>query len=375
VALIPRQTSASDDETEGTQHAADDSVKLIAVVVALVGCASSPRATCGDGWASLSRDRAVPRIGLDPRGFGIIDRVQIRGVDDRLATTLRGELETKPGMQIDEAPLVHDLRRLWKLGVIEDASVTLDAGEVTFVLTPRQSITRVVRKGGDALAQSRFRQLEATPFEPSRIRRMAEALQESYVREGRLDAQVEARQRVHAAGVDVCVATNPGPRVTIGKLDFPGAKAVTKQTLLAALHGKEANVNRVGGAFDEAALAFDEIYLQVEYWERGHLDVKIGKPTLKRRGKRLEVAIPIDEGPSYRLGTIASPIAVPLRSGAVFRRSEIVKAMDVMRAKLPLDNIYPQTTLDKAARRVDINFTVEWRYPWDALRFWLQQSR
>lgn len=304
-----------------------------------------------------------------------IERVQITGVDDRLARVLRAELRTRPGISLTDAPLADDLRRLWKLGVIEDASIVVDDGEVTFALTPRQTITRVVRKGGDALAQSRFRQLEATPFEPSRIRRMAEALQESYVRGGRLDAHVEARQRVHATGVDVCVATNPGPRVTIGRLEFPGAKSIPEKTLRAKLHGKEANVNRVGGAFDEAALAFDEIYLQAEYWERGHLDVKVGKPAVKRRGKRLHVAIPIDEGPSYRLGTISAPIEVPLRSGDVVRRSSIMKAIEVLSQKLGATSVSPQTTVDRDARRVDIYFDVEWRYPWDALRFWLSRSR
>ncbi len=299
-----------------------------------------------------------------------IDHVDIAGVDARLAETLRTELQTRAGMVLEHAPLREDLRRLWKLGVIEDASITADEGVVTFVLTARRTITNVVRKGGDKLAQSRFHRLEAAPFEPSRIRRIAEALQQSYVREGHLDAQVEARQRTHATGIEVCVATNPGPRVTIAKLEFPGAKAVPAKTLLAALHGKEAKVNRPGGSLDEAALAFDEVYLQVEYWERGHLDVRIGKPEVSRRGTRVHVAIPIDEGPSYRLGRITAPIPVPLRSGDRFRRSQVVKAIEHLQTKLPVSNVYPQTTIDKDARTVDITFSFEWRHAWDALRFW-----
>jgi len=310
-----------------------------------------------------------------PRAATTIDRVYITGVDERLAATLRMELATKPGTPLVEAPLAEDLRRLWKLGVIEDASVVVGNGEVTFALSPRPTITSVVRKGGDALAQQRFRQLVATPFEPSRIRRMTEALQESYVREGRLDARVEARHRAHPTGVDVCVAANPGPRITIAKLEFPGSKAVPKQQLLSVLHGKDANVNRVGGAFDEAALEFDNLFLLNEYWERGHLDAKVGKPTVKRRGKRLHVAIPIDEGPRYRIGTIDAPVAVPLRSGDLFRRSKVVEATEKIRTSLAPYNVYPSTHVDKATRRVDITFEVEWRFPWDALRFWLSRSR
>ena len=351
-------------------------VKLLAVSAALMGCASSPRATCGEGWASLSREQVPPRaMDVVPRDATTIERVTITGVDERLAATLRVELATKPGTPLAEAPLAEDLRRLWKLGVIADASVVVGAGEVTFALSPRPTITNVVRKGGDTLAQQRFRQLEATPFEPSRIHRMTEALQESYVREGRLDAHVEARQRAHSTGVDVCVAANPGPRITIAKLEFPGAKAVSKKTLLGALHGKDANVNRVGGAFDEAALEFDNLFLLNEYWERGHLDAKVGRPTVKRRGKRLHVAIPIDEGPRYRIGTIDAPVAVPLRSGVVFQRSKVVEATEKIRTALAPYNVYPSTHIDQDTRRVDISFVLEWRFPWDALRFWLSRSR
>jgi outer membrane protein assembly factor BamA len=375
VTAIPRQTLASSEKTEGTPRAAHARVKLLAVVAALSGCAASPRATCGAGWASLSREGAPRITGIQKRDHTTIERVQIRGVSDRLAAALRIELQTKPGTTLLDAPLGDDLRRLWKLGVIEDASVAFDRGEVTFVLTPRQTITNVVRKGGDALAQSRFRQLEAAPFEPARIRRMTEALQQSYVREGRLDAQVEARQRPHATGVDVCVALNPGPKVTIAKLDFPGVKSLPKKKLLEALHGKEANVNRVGGAFDEAALEFDELFLQVEFFEVGHIDAKIGKPSVKRHGTRLHVAIPIDEGPMYRLGTIDAPMRVPLRTGAVFRRSDMVKAVELIQQKLNPYNVYPSTQIDKTTHRIDVAFELEWRYPWDALRFWLSRSR
>jgi len=351
-------------------------VKSLAVVAALAGCASSPtRVQCGEGWAGLSRDRGVPKLDVQPREVITIERVRITGVDERLAATLRTELATKPGATLDDAPIGDDLRRLWKLGVIEDASVAIDGGEITFELSPRRAIMKVVRKGGDALAQSRFRRLEGTPFEPSRVRRMAEALQESYLREGRLDAQVEAKQREHATGVDVCVAANPGARITIAKLEFPGAKSVTKKALLDAMHGKESKVNRVGGAFDATAIEMDEWLLQAEFWEHGHLDVKIGKPTVKRRGSRLDVAIPIDEGPRYRIGTIDTPIAIPLRSGDLFRRSRVVAAVQAIEKAGNPTHVYPQTHVDKDALRVDITFDIEWRYPWDALRFWLSRSR
>lgn len=350
-------------------------MKVLAVV-ALAGCASSSPspAVCGGGWAPLSTEHAhVAAPDLEARDATTITAVRIAGIDAALAVTLRRELATKPGDLLVDAPLADDLRRLWKLGVIEDARVTLEGDAVTFVLTPRPTITHVVRKGGDALAQSRFRQLASTPFEPSRIRRMAAALEESYLRAGRLDARVEARHRVHAGGVDVCIATNPGKRITIASLEFPGAKAVPGTKLRQVLRGKEANVNRVGGTFDESALAADEIYLQLELWERGFADARVGVPIVKRRRGKLDVAIPIEEGPRYRIGTVTSPIPVPLQTGAVFSRTSIVTARDQLQKLLGVD-VSPATHVDREAMTVDVTFEVNWRWPWDALRFWSWHS-
>jgi outer membrane protein assembly factor BamA len=163
-------------------------------------------------------------------------------------------------------------------------------------------------------------------------------------------------------------------RITIAKLEFPGAKAISQAKLRATLNGKEANVNRVGGTFDEAALAFDEIFLQVELWNRGFAEAKIGKPRVVRRGRKIELAIPIEEGPRYRIGRVEAPLAVSLRPGAVFTRTEIVAAMTYLQEQLGT-TVFPATHLDPATQRIDVTFQVDWRYPWDPLRFWLSRSR
>jgi outer membrane protein assembly factor BamA len=102
-------------------------VKLLAVAVALAGCASS-RAVCGDGWAALSTEHAhVVATGVTRRDATTIAAVRIAGVDDRVAAMLRRELATRPGDVLLDAPIPDDLRRLWKLGVLDDMRVTARA--------------------------------------------------------------------------------------------------------------------------------------------------------------------------------------------------------------------------------------------------------
>jgi outer membrane protein insertion porin family len=352
-------------------------VRRLIVLALLSGCATHashpvvPR--CGDGWSSLTVTHAPEaHVTIEAKSTTPIEHVSIAGVDANLADHLRHELATKPGMTTSDAPIGDDIRRLWKLGVVSDVAVEQHGGDLVFVLAPRPVIHNVVRKGGDALAQARFRQLEATTFEPSRVQRMAEALRESYLREGRLDARVEARHRTHATGVDVCVELDPGPRVTIGKVEFPGRKALPKKTLIAAMQSKK--LNHVGGTYDEDLLQMDVLYISALYWDRGFADVHVHEAKLERRGKQLELSIPIDEGPIYHLGkiTVDLPVRLPIKRGDLFSRTKIADARDLIEKFDPrLYSVLPMTHIDKEARTIDIEFQLEWRWSWDALRAWL----
>jgi outer membrane protein insertion porin family len=315
---------------------------------------------------------------VEARDGTLIERVEIAGLEPHFAATLHRELATKPGTPVVDAPIGDDLRRLWRLGVISDASVEVHDGTVTFHLAPRPAIRSVVSQGGDRLAQARFRQLEDTTFEPARVQRMAEALEESYVRDGRLDARVEARQRVHPQGVDVCVGIVPGPRITIGKVEFPGRTAIPATELVKAMQSKK--LNHVGGTFDEAVLDMDVLYMQVLYWDRGYADVKIFPPKIERKGKHLQLAIPIEEGPVYRMGSISAnwPIPMPagIKTGDVFSRQKIVDLRDAIEKLHPgIYLVLPITHADREARTIDIVFEIEWRVPWDAWRPWSSRVR
>ncbi len=354
-------------------------MKSLVVVAGLLltGCATrAPRPTCGIGWSPLTVERAPERHVTIDRPDTAIDHVEIAGVDRHLADTLRRELQVKPGMTISDAPIGDDIRRLWKLGVVADIAVELRGATLTYVVEPRPTIASVVPLGGDTLAQARFRRLAATSFEPARVRRMTEALRESYIRDGRLDAKVEAKHRVRPNGVEVCVALDPGPRITIAKLRFPGSKAIPEKTLAATMYSKK--VNHVGGTYDESALEYDKLYILAAYWDRGYANVAVREPKVQRRGKKLEVSLPIDEGPLFHLGGITATHGLPVplvKRGDLFSRTQVATAREQLE-KLPgVYTVLPLTRVDLEARTIDVNFAIEWRWPWDALRAWLSRSR
>src|SRR5688572_23973499 len=138
VARVPRQTVActASARAHEVQRSRAEMKSVVVAIALLAGCATraAPRASCGVGWSALTVDKTPEaRSGVEIKNATMIERVEIAGVAPHFAKTLRRELRTKPGETVMDAPLGDDLRRLWKLGVIADASVELDGGTVTFV--------------------------------------------------------------------------------------------------------------------------------------------------------------------------------------------------------------------------------------------------
>jgi outer membrane protein insertion porin family len=359
-------------EAHGVQRMA--AVRVLVLVGVLTACAHRPAApTCGAGWAPLSERRGSDASWAAPDRDRTISSVAIAGVEPTLRATLVAVLGTKRGQRIAEAPLADDLRRLWGLGVISDAQIELDGGVVTFAVTPRERVSRVVFAGTRI---KRFELLPGAPYEPVRLRRIARTVELGYIREGHLDAQIAVEQARGPHGVEVCVAARPGPRVTISSVTFPGRHRVPEAGLRAAIHGEPGGVNHVGGTYDADALASDEVFLTSTYYDVGSIDVKIGTPRVIRHGPQLELQIPIVEGPQYRIGAITSPVPLPagVRRGDVFSRKRIVGLRDQL-AKATHATVEIATQVDVEHHRIDLAFEVQWRWPWDAWRPWLVRSR
>ncbi len=358
------------------------SLLALAVVAACAHAPVRPAArgpTCPD-----SRQLFSDQLAYEPLGSRVdlkIVSVDVTGVSDpKLAATLRGVIQTKPSDLLESAPIGDDLRRLWALGVVSDARVEVTPAKrglaVAFVVAPQPLIDHVTVIGADpsALELRRLRWLAGTPYEPVRIQRIAAAIQEAYVHDGHLDAKVEAR-RTALPGVALCVAVDPGPRVTFGVIRFPGRHAVPESKLLSLVHGADTGRNHAGGFYDEDSLVADGIWMTDAYFERGYANVRIGAPRTHRRGNRIDVELPIDEGPVFHLGAIRTGqiagrhVDSKLHRGDLFVRSKIITERERLEKLLGPDaSVSLDTHNDLAAGRIDLMFRIDWRWPWLVLR-------
>lgn len=159
-------------------------------------------------------------------------------------------------------------------------------------------------------------------------------------------------------------AAGGGPTV-----QFVGNTAVSSDQLRAAI--AEHPVFDDTGAIDPAALEHDLLLITSLYWDRGHVQVKVGAPVIPP--SRDAVTIRIEEGPVFRMGAItatgeligsakANLAKLRVRPGRVFSRSLLAADLQTLSAFYQDQgyadvNVLPLTKLDFA--RKTIGLTIE----------------
>jgi outer membrane protein insertion porin family len=304
----------------------------------------------------------------------VIRAVRVEGVEGALAATLAAAVKTRAGQTFGDAPLKDDVRRLWALGMLDDVRLEARGSEVAFVVAPSPRVFDVELHAADKDGVRRFALLRGAPFEPGRVTRMANAVRLLYVREGRLDAKVTVGRKRRPSGIGLCVAVEPGPKVTVGSIAFPGRRAIPESVLVKAMAGY-----KKGGIYDEAGLQIDELRISAEYWDRGYANVHVTPHRVVRAGNKLRIEIAITEGDIYRLGAIHMPyvtgLALPIKTGDIFSRTKIADARELIAKHLHAEMVLPLTKIDTATRTITLTFEPHWRWPWDAFLRWPAFSR
>jgi outer membrane protein insertion porin family len=211
-------------------------------------------------------------------------------------------------------------------------------------------------------------------YDPVRVAREVEGVAVRLRERGHLQARTQVRSRRAGERIDVCAVVDAGPRFAVDRVAFPGSKQIGERDLRAALRTRDGAVNAPGGVYRADLLEEDRPYLLALYYERGMVDVRVGDPviTLDAVRGRVRVAVPVQEGPVYRIGklTVKGVVAKergallgPLVRGRVFARAEVAEANQRMQQWLKAHgrerDVWPETHLDAERRTIDLIFDLE----------------
>jgi outer membrane protein insertion porin family len=276
-------------------------------------------------------------------GQDVIDSITFQGVRRVPQDTLRAMIFTKRGDRYDEETLHRDFMALWNTGRFDDIRVEREAGPngwiVRFVMVERRVIRSIKYDGNKSVSTSeildRFKERKVglsveSQYDPNKVQRARNVLQEYLAERGRQFATVEPELRqVPPSSLEIVFKVDEGPKVKVGDIVFHGNQIYSPLVVRRAMK----NLHPIGvphsillenifaKSYDSTKLEEDQERIEQFYRDNGYfmarttdhkveiVDVGGGKfklPLIKpnKPGKNANLDITIEEGRLYRLNSI-----------------------------------------------------------------------
>src|SRR6266851_3234623 len=273
----------------------------------------------------------------------VIDSIVFQGVRRVPQDTLRAMIFTKRGDKYDEETLHRDFMALWNTGRFDDIRVEREAGPngwiIRFVMVERRVIRSIKYDGNKSVSTSeildRFKERKVglsveSQYDPNKVQRARNVLQEYLAERGRQFATVEPELRqVPPSSLEIVLKVDEGPKVKVGDIAFHGTHVYSPLVVRRAMK----NLHPIGiprsillenifaKSYDSTKLEEDQERIEQFYRDNGYfqartvdhtveiVDVGGGKfklPLIKpnRPGKNANLDITIEEGRLYRLNSI-----------------------------------------------------------------------
>jgi outer membrane protein insertion porin family len=316
-------------------------------------------------------------------------RVQFRGNRKVEDDAIRVNLHTLPGQLLSKDILQDDVRAIWKMGYFEDIQVESSDGPegmvLTFVLKEKPAIRKIYISGHEEVGLTKINEVldikKEQVLDPAKIKKNVEKIRELYLQRGFYMADVDYELRRDSPGqVDVYFHVHENSKVEVRRVNFTGNQHVTDQEL------RDVMLTQVGdlfsaltssGTYREDVFQRDIVMIQGAYFDRGYINVKVAEPRLELSADKrsLYISIAVDEGESYRIGSIdlkgdllEKPEVIlsrlQVKPGEVFNRSKVAQDVQSI-ADLYKDKGYayvnstPETTVNEKQRTVSLFFDIQ----------------
>lgn len=242
----------------------------------------------------------------------IIESVQVRGNRRILSSTIRYQIQSKPGDPYSAARVARDVRAIYAAQeAFDDVWVEQEDGSdgriiLVFYVSEKPQIRNVKYVGMSsiqesdilkALSEKKATLSQVSPYDETRVRKAIQIIKSLLAEKGRQKAEVTVEtERVPPNSVLVTFNIEEGPKVKIDKIDFVGNDLVSDRSLKKAMKlVKEAGaLTGFTGkdAYHEGKLAYDLNEVRNLYAERGYVRVNISDPEVVETSKNIMRTLP-----------------------------------------------------------------------------------
>lgn len=316
-----------------------------------------------------------------------VTEVRVEGTRRSEADAVLQRVKSRAGEPYDAATVREDIRAVYGLGYFRDVTAELDdAGRLTFVVVERPALREWRTEGAKEIDKEDVDKAvllkKREILDPARVEEGARAIRELYRGKGFYLADVKG-EIVPVADeknqVDVVYRVAEGAEVRVKDLQFLGVSKVDEADLRGFLATAEAGPwswLTGSGTFKEPDLERDREVVRSYYLNRGYVEVKVLDPRVALTADRrwLKIAVPVEEGESFRVGRISFSgdlefkeaelvEAAALKPGATFRSDDFrrgIQRLNDLYADIgyAFADVDPQTRLDRTARTIDLDFRV-----------------
>jgi outer membrane protein insertion porin family len=254
--------------------------------------------------------------------------------------TILARMFTHVGDTYDPVSIERDFNSLWNTGYFEDLRIEREDTEKGIVLDvfvrERPTIREINYKGNSSVSTSdildRFKKEKVGlsvegQYDPTKIKRAETVLKELLAEHGHQFATIKTDVKtIPPASVQINFSIKEGPVVKVGQIKFAGNQHLSSRYLRRSMKelrpiGIPHSIffeNLFPRTFDASKLDIDTERVRFAYRDKGYANAAVETPRTQirdegglnwftfrpRRGKRIDILMPVEEGERYRLGTI-----------------------------------------------------------------------
>jgi outer membrane protein insertion porin family len=270
----------------------------------------------------------------------IVTQIRVIGNRQIPKETILARMFSRINDPYDPLTVERDFNSLWNTGYFENLRIEKEDSPKGVILdvyvTEKPTIREINYKGLNSVTQSdvldRFKKEKVgisveSKYDPTRVAHAIAVLKELLGEHGHQFAIIKADiKKIPPASVQVNFIIKEGPKVKVGKIEFTGNDHVSSRVLRESMKnlrpiGIPKSIfleNLFARTYDASKLEEDSERVRQAYRDRGYFRASVADPQTHlrnesglsfltfrpRKGKRIDIMMPIDEGARYRLGAI-----------------------------------------------------------------------
>ena len=283
---------------------------------------------------------ALATVGALAQQPQTVDQIRVIGNRRIPKETILARLFTHQGDTYDPISIERDFNSLWNTGYFENLRIEREDSEKGVILNvyvqEKPTIREINYPGLSTVSQSdlldRFKKekvglTQEGQYDPTKVKHAEAVIRQVLAEHGHQFATIKTVVKtIPPASVQVNFNIKEGPTVKVGQIKFAGNQHVSGRLLRRSMvNSKPIGIpysiifeNLFAKTFDSSKLEEDSERVRQAYRDRGYYAAAVEEPKTQIRdqgglnwftfrpnkGKRIDILMPIEEGPRYRLGTI-----------------------------------------------------------------------